>query len=93
MSLILGCGLSLQTPVLEKQNTSQLVARGPTYKEDLTVDGIPTRGLMDHGAQVSLVCKELLATIKEHHGWSKEQCSTHSLKTKLQPVGAEGGPL
>jgi len=37
-----------------------------------------------------VVCNELLATIKEHHGWLKEQCSTHKLKMKLR---TEGGPL
>jgi len=73
----------------EQDGPSQLVTRGPTYKVDLTVDGVHTRGLFDHGAQVSLVRKELLATIKEHHGWSREQCSHRNLKMKLQPIGAD----
>jgi len=72
---------------------SQVATRGPTYKVDLTVDGVCTRGLLDHGAQVSLVRKELLPVIKDHQGWTKDDTTTRNLKMEAQPIGAEGGPL
>ena len=33
---------------------------GPTYKVDISVERVQTRGLLDHGAQVSLIRKESL---------------------------------
>ena len=42
-----------------------VAARGPTYKVDIVVDGVRTRALLDHGAQVSLARKQLLPVIKE----------------------------
>ena len=38
---------------------------GPSYKVNVVVEGVKTRGFLDHGAQVSLIRKELLPTIKE----------------------------
>ena len=29
---------------------------GPTYKVGVTIDGVKTRALLDHGSQVSIVC-------------------------------------
>ena len=40
-----------------------LAIRGPTYKAEVIVDGVKVRALLDHGAQVSLVHKELLPKI------------------------------
>ena len=36
-----------------------LVIREPTYKAEVIVNGVRVRGLLDHEAQVFLVCKEL----------------------------------
>ena len=36
-----------------------LAIKGPTYKTEISVDGVRVRALLDHGAKVSLVCKEL----------------------------------
>ena len=77
----------------EQKGPNQLVTRGSICKVGLTIDNVRTRGLLDLGTQVSLVRKELLTTIKAHHGRSKEVCGTRNLKMKLQPVGAEVGPL
>ena len=40
-----------------------LAMRGPTYKVPIVVNGIKTHALLDHGAQVILVRKELLPLI------------------------------
>ena len=68
-------------------------SRGPTYKVDIIVGGVPTRGLLDHGAQVTLAREELLPMIREKLGWSKEQCHAHNLPLDVQPIGASGRPL
>ena len=39
--------------------------RWPTYKVDFVVDGVKTRGFLDHGVQLSLVRKELLPAIRQ----------------------------
>ena len=70
-----------------------LNARGPTYKVDIDVNGIKTRGFLDHGAQVTLVRKELLPAIGEKHDWSLEERHKRNLKMKSQPVGASGTDL
>ena len=70
-----------------------LNARGPTYKVDIDENGIKTRGFLDHGAQVTLVRKELLPAIGEKHGWSLEERHKRNLKMKSQPVGASGTDL
>jgi len=41
-----------------------LTTRGPTYKVDVVVDSIKIRALLDHGAQVSIVRRELLPKIR-----------------------------
>jgi len=64
--------------------------RGPTYKVDLIVDGVKTRGFMDHGAQVSLVRKELLPAIREANNWSLQESHKRNLEMGAQPVGAAG---
>ena len=55
--------------------------------------GIKTRALLDHGAQVTLVRKELLPLIKEKNQWSTSQCDTKNLKMGGQPIGAGGEAL
>ena len=71
----------------EKRSTA---ARGPTYKVDIMVDGVKTRALLDHGAQVSLARRQLLPVIKERNHWTKEQCQDRNLKMEGQPQGAGG---
>ena len=68
-------------------------ARGPTYKVDIVVDGVKTRALLDHGAQVSLARRQLLPVIKERNHWTQEQCQDRSLKMERQPQGAGGRDL
>ena len=70
-----------------------LAMRGPTYKVPVVVNRIKTRALLDHGAQVSLVRKELLSLIKEKNQWSTSQCDTKSLKMDGQSIGAGGKAL
>ena len=48
---------------------------------------------MDHGAQVSLVRKELLSVIKEVNQWSASQCEARNLRMDGQPIGAGGEAL
>jgi len=67
--------------------------RGPTYKVDIVVDGVKTRALLDHGAQVSIVRRELLPKVRETQGWSKEQYQTRNLELDRQPIGANGAEL
>jgi len=57
------------------------------------VNSIKTRGFLDHGAQVTLVRKELLHAIGEKHGWSLEERHKRKLKMKSQPVGPSGTDL
>ena len=62
---------------MKDQLSTLLATRGLTYKIDITVDGVKTRALLDHGAQVSLACRQLLPVIQEKNennvkpdGWS-----------------------
>ena len=55
-------------------SNKSLNIRGPTYKAGVIVEGVKVRALLDHGAQVSLVHKELLPKIKERNGWTLEEC-------------------
>ena len=67
--------------------------RGLTYKVPVVVNGIKTRALLDHGAEVTLVRKEFLSLIKEKNQWSASQCDTRSLKMDGQPIRAGGEAL
>ena len=71
----------------------QVGVKGPTYKVDLVVGGIRTRGLLDYGVQVSLAWKELLPLIKEKRDWLLEQCNAQHLRMEAQPVGSSGKPI
>ena len=71
----------------------EVPTRGPTYKAEITVDNVKTRALLDHGAQVSIVCRELLPKVRETHGWTKEQYQVRNLKLDRQPIGANGTEL
>ena len=57
------------------------------------VEGVKTRGFLDHGAQVSLIRKELLLAIKEKRSWTQGECHERDLKMGQQPIGATGATL
>ena len=57
------------------------------------MDGVRIRALLDHGAQVSLVCKELLPKIQEKNGWTLDQCHDRNCKLEGQTTGAGGYKL
>ena len=67
--------------------------QGPVYKVNIEVEGVRTRALLDHGAQVSLLRSQLLPVVKEKKGWTLDQCHRRNLKLDQQPVGAEGRSL
>ena len=46
----------------------QVSSKEPVYKVDIIVGGVPTRGLLDHGAQVTLVRQQLLPRVRETSG-------------------------
>ena len=65
---------------------------GPTYKVDVTVEGLKTRALIDNGSQVSLVRTEMLPRLKELNNWTMEECKkTHQMVSQL--IGAGGQAL
>ena len=66
---------------------------GPTYKINVTVEGIPTRAILDHGSQVTIVRRQLLPLIREKYEWSDEKCKTKNIPLEAQPVGAMGKEL
>ena len=70
-----------------------LAIRGPTYKADVIVDGVRVRVLLDHGAQASLVRKELLPKIREKNRWTLEQCHDKNCELEGQSTGAGGHEL
>lgn len=47
--------------VLDSSHDAKVV--GPTYKINVTVEGIPTRAFLDHGLQVTIVRRQLLPLI------------------------------
>ena len=61
------------TVVEEDQSKCHMRRKGSTYKVDISVEGVQSKRLLDHGAQVSLIRKELLPRIKEEQSWSFEQ--------------------
>ena len=71
----------------------EVPARGPTYKTEITVDNVKTRALLDHGTQVSTVCRELHPKMQETHGLTKDQYQARNQKLDRQPIGANGAEL
>ena len=78
---------------LTESNCTASQQRGPVYKVNVELEGVRTRALLDHGAQVSLLRSQLLPVVKEKKGWTLDQCHLRNLKLDQQPVGAEGRPL
>ena len=84
----------LSTSGSEHQDgSSEFPIVGPTYKVDVTVDGIKTRALLDHGSQVTIVRQQLLPMVREQQQWSMETCMNKVVPLKSQPVGASGQEL
>ena len=65
----------------------------PTYKVDMTVDGMKTRALIDNGSQISLVRTEMLPKLKDLNNWTMEECKMRTQQMVSQPVGAGGQVL
>ena len=76
-----------------KPAAGTLPRRGPTHKVLLEVDGVESRALIDHGAQISLVRQELLPIIRQKYGWTVDQYCHCNLELDRQPVGAGGEAL
>ena len=55
---------TVTSETLDKPGT-QLATRSLIYKVDVVIDGVKTRALLDHGAQVSLAHRQLLPVIRE----------------------------
>ena len=72
---------------------SNLSLSGPVYKVDVTVDGVKTRALLDHGSQVTIVRRQLLPLIKEKREWSMDTCCSKLKPLKSLPTGASGQQL
>ena len=66
---------------------------GSVYKVDVTINGVPTRALIDSGSQVCIIRQQLLPIIKEKCNWSLSECVARNLPLNTQPVGAEGSVL
>ena len=49
----------------KSDNKDKSVLVGPTYKIEITVEGVYTRVLLDHKAQVTTVRRQLCGKIKE----------------------------
>ena len=83
------------TRVLSMSNAEeqQFPVVGPAYKIDISVHGVKTRALLDHGSQVSIVRREVLPMVKEKQGWSMDTCVSKLLPLKAQPIGATGKEL
>ena len=49
----------------KSDNKDKSVLVGPTYKIEVTIEGVCTRALLEHGAQVNIVGRQLCGKIKE----------------------------
>ena len=70
----------------KESNEGAANTRGPSYKINVVVKGVKTRGFLDHGAQVPLIHKELLPAIKVKQSWTQTECHERDLKMGQQPV-------
>ena len=84
----------MRTITARKENNEGTAnTEGPSFKVNVVVEGVKTRGFLDHGAQVSFMRKELLPAIKEKQGWTHVECYERDIKMGQQPVGTTGAPL
>jgi len=65
-------------------------SKGPTYNVDIIVGDVPTRGLLNHRAQVTFGKQRVTASDKRETG---EQCHSHNHPFDVRPIGASGRPL
>ena len=72
----------------KEKNEETANTRGPSYKVTLVIEGVKMRGFLDHGAQVSLIRKELLPAIKKKQSWTHAKCHERDFK-----MGHPLGPL
>ena len=82
-----------EVTVYDHSSVRIVTRKGSTYQVKVEVEGVGTMALLDHGAQVSLVRKQLLPHIREKQGWTLEQCHSRNLPLDNQPFGAGGKPL
>ena len=87
------CSVATTDDTLDATDSTKVSRRGPTYKVKVEVEGVRTRALLDHGAQVSIVRRQLLSHIREKWDWTLEQCHAKNLPFESQPVGAGGERL
>ena len=87
------CSVATTDDTLDATDSTKVSRRGPTYKVKVEVEGVRTRALLDHGAQMSIVRRQLLSHIREKWGWTLEQCHAKNLPLESQPVGAGGERL
>ena len=88
-----GKGANSKDSNCRNSGTARHTLQSEASMQHVMVDSVKTRALLDHGAQVSIVCRELLPKVREAQGWTKEQCQTRDLKLDRQPVGANGTEL
>ena len=74
----------------KSDNKDKSVLVGPTYKIEITVEGVRTRALLDHGAQVTIVRRQLLGKVKERQKWPVETCRSKEIRATGTELGAVG---
>ena len=84
--------LSTPNPSNQSGSSDPLIV-GPTYKVHVSVDGVKTRALLDHGSQVTIVRQQLLPMVKEKQQWSMDNCMEKTVPLESQPIGATGQEL
>ena len=84
------CVLTVSNCTCEAANTNVI---GSVYKVDVTINGVPTRALINSGSQVCIIRQQLLPIIKEKCNWSLSDCAAQNFPLNTQPVGAEGSVL
>ena len=77
----------------KSDNKDKSVLVGPTYKIEITVKSVLTGALLDHGAQVTIVRRQLLGKVKERQKWPVETCRSKEIPLEKQPIGATGTEL
>ena len=61
---------------------------GPTYKADVTVNGMKTHTLLDHTLPVTIACQQLLPMVREKQQWSMDTCVNKVIPLKFQPIAS-----
>jgi len=70
----------MRTVTVSKEDSEERAnTRNPSYKVDVVVQGVKTRGFLDHGAQLSVIRKDMLPAIKKLQGWTADQCHQRNL--------------